>query len=59
MLRFMLKNRLPEEFNEDSKVTLSADQAFLQALEKMNERAMTKRLPDRREVIDVVATDAT
>jgi hypothetical protein len=29
MLRFMLKNRLPEEFNEDSKVTLSADQAFL------------------------------
>lgn len=55
----MLKNRLPEEFNEDSKVTLSADQAFLQALEKMNERAMTKRLPDRREVIDVVATDAT
>lgn len=50
MLKFLLKNRMPEKYSDEKKVSMSADEAFLEALERMNERALMKRMENAKPV---------
>lgn len=59
MLKFLGMNRMPAEFSDEKKITLTGDEVYQRALERMNQIVQQRLLAPPRKIINVEAVEVT